>query len=144
MIGNLKMGAKELHKRLYQILCLPPRQTQEQPKVQASLDRNNRVPTLPAAAAGFLGGPRVDRLGREQYGQASALDQATIVRWSIGDAVASLVIRVDLRPLPHPQIMPQEPRRRKRGRSFRFMHQRHFDRQNRTEKAIVLQLSRRN
>ena len=31
---------------------------------------------------------------------------------------------VDLRPLPHPQIMPQEPTRGKRGRSFRLMHQR--------------------
>ncbi len=124
MIGNLKMEVKQLHQRLQKTLCLPPGQTQEQPKVKGSLDRDIRVPTLAATAAGFLGCSAIDRLGREPYCQASTLDQATIVGWPVGDAVASLVIRVDLRPLRHPRIMIQEPRRGKRGRTFRFMHQR--------------------
>ncbi len=102
MIGNLKIEANQLDKRLQKPFCLPPGQTQEQSKVESSLHRDIRVATLTSAAAVFLGSPRVDRLGREPYGEAPTPYQATIIGRPVGDAVASLVVGVDLGPFSHP------------------------------------------
>ncbi len=124
MIGHLHIEANQLDKRLHKTFGLPPWQTQEQAQVKSSLHRDIRVATLAASAAVLLGSPGRDRLGREPYSEASTPYQATIVGRPVRDAVASLVIRVDLRPLRHPQIMIQEPSRGKGGRTFRFMHQR--------------------
>ena len=40
MIGNFKMETNQFHKRLQETFCLSPGQTQEQPKVKSSLDRD--------------------------------------------------------------------------------------------------------
>lgn len=124
MIGNIKIEADERDKRSHKPFGLSPGQTQEQPKVKGSLDRDIGVPTLATPEAGLARFPGFDRLGREPYGQASTLDQATIVGRPVRDAIASLVAGVDLRPFRHSQIMIEEFRRRKRGHAFRFMHQR--------------------
>jgi len=40
MIGNLKVETNQLHKRSQETFCLSPGQTQEQPEIKGSLDRN--------------------------------------------------------------------------------------------------------
>ncbi len=115
MVGNLHIEANQLDKRLHKTFGLPPWQTQEQAQVKSSLHRDIRVATLAASAAVLLGSPGRDRLGREPHGQTSTPYQALIAGRPVGDAVASFVIRVDLRPFSHPQIMIRTRRRGKRG-----------------------------
>ena len=109
MIRNLQIEANQLNERLQKTFCLSPGQTQEQPQVKSRLNSDIRVAMLATAPAGFLRRPGVDRLGREPYGQTATPHQATIVGRPVGDAVKTFVIRVDLGPLCHCQIMVQEP-----------------------------------
>ena len=124
MIGNLHIEANQLDKRLYKTFGLSSRQTQEQAQVKSSLYCDIRVATLATAAAVFLWRPGRDRLGREPYRQAPPPYQALIVGRPVGDAVASFVIRVDLRSFSHPSTMIRTRRNGKRRTQFRFMHQR--------------------
>ncbi len=125
MIGRGQVEAQHPEDRPQKALRLTKGQVKDQAERQRGFDGNLGVLQLPSALADAHGLPRGDRFRRQPQGDVASLDQCSVVRRPISDAVFRFVPGMHSR--LHVEIMPLRPSRWPGPRrTLVSAHQRHY------------------
>ena len=109
MIGRGQVEAQHPEDRPQKALRLTKGQVKDQAERQRGFDGNLGVLQLPSALADAHGLPRGDRFRRQPQGDVASLDQCSVVRRPVSDAVFRFVPGMHSR--LHVEIMPLRPSR---------------------------------
>ena len=109
MIGRGQVEAQHPEDRPQKALRLTKGQVKDQAERQRGFDGNLGVLQLPGALADAHGLPRGDRFRRQPQGDVASLDQCSVVRRPVSDAVFRFVPGMHSR--LHVEIMPLRPSR---------------------------------
>ena len=109
MIGRGQVEAQHPEDRPQKALRLTKGQVEDEPERQRGFDGNLGVLQLPSALADAHGLPRGDRFRRQPQGDVASLDQCSVVRRPVSDAVFRFVPGMHSR--LHVEIMPLRPSR---------------------------------
>ena len=109
MIGRGQGEAQHPEDRPQKALRLTKGQVEDEPERQRGFDGNLGVLQLPSARADAHGLPRGDRFRRQPQGDVASLDQCSVVRRPVSDAVFRFVPGMHSR--LHVEIMPLRPSR---------------------------------
>ena len=109
MIGRGQVEAQHPEDRPQKALRLTTGQVKDQAERQRGFDGNLGVLQLPSALADAHGLPRGDRFRRQPQGDVASLDQCSVVRRPVSDAVFRFVPGMHSR--LHVEIMPLRPSR---------------------------------
>ena len=109
MIGRGQVEAQHPEDRPQKALRLTKGQVKDQAERQRGFDGNLGVLQLPSARADAHGLPRGDRFRRQPQGDVASLDQCSVVRRPVSDAVFRFVPGMHSR--LHVEIMPLRPSR---------------------------------
>ena len=109
VIGRGQVEAQHPEDRPQKALRLTKGQVKDQAERQRGFDGNLGVLQLPSALADAHGLPRGDRFRRQPQGDVASLDQCSVVRRPVSDAVFRFVPGMHSR--LHVEIMPLRPSR---------------------------------
>ena len=109
MIGRGQVEAQHPEDRPQKALRLTKGQVKDQAERQRGFDGNLGVLQLPSARADAHGLPRGDRFRRQPQGDVASLDQCSVVRRPVSDAVFRFVPGMHSR--LHVESMPLRPSR---------------------------------